>query len=149
MNQEKRTPAYIRGDECVVCEQKQGELHLWHCVYRDPHHYQESDGTETKLAKPKPLRVIWQGEIEGPADEGQRAKLYEDGSVEPAWDSSVSCCKAMKQLGAVLAEVLRPAKLHVIECVQQGKHLREVEGEDCKACGRNINFLLDNLNQGE
>lgn len=142
MSQEEKDPTYVHKDECNVCEQKPGQLHLWHCVFRDPYHYQDSDGSEVSELRPKMLKVIWQGEVEGPIEKGMRVKLYEDGSVEPAWDSPTSCCKAMEQLGAVLAEVLKPAKLHVIECVRQGKHLKEMEGEDCKSCGRNINFLL-------
>jgi hypothetical protein len=41
----KAVPGIILENECDVCENKMGQLHLWHCVFRDPNHYQDSDGS--------------------------------------------------------------------------------------------------------
>lgn len=38
---------YVGYNECGVCEQKRGHLHLWHCAYRNPNHYMDADGKET------------------------------------------------------------------------------------------------------
>lgn len=49
--------AYVGKDECAVCEQERGKLHLWHCVWKDPDHYEDSDGTVVKVA-PAPKSTV-------------------------------------------------------------------------------------------
>jgi hypothetical protein len=64
MSQVEKDGAYIRREECNVCEEKEGKLHLWHCVFRDPYHYMDYTGDEVRLPRPAPPGTSMELQVE-------------------------------------------------------------------------------------
>lgn len=100
--------AYVKGDGCDVCDfQPAGKLHKWHCVYRDPCHYEDSEGREVHDAQPAAPEVLMEFSAVGYVTE--RLRVLKSGVLEyeagpGIWVPSVNAA------GKVLARALAEAK---------------------------------------
>lgn len=105
--------AYVKGDGCDVCDfQPAGKLHKWHCVYRDPCHYEDSEGREVHDAQPAAPEVLMEFTTEGYAKEHMR--VLASGALEyearpNMWIPSVNAA------GNVLARALAEAKREIVK----------------------------------
>lgn len=119
--------AYVKDGGCDVCDfQEAGKLHKWHCVYRNPSHYEDSDGMEVHLAQSEPAApdVAW---------EGDGVRVLADGTWEMLEDCRTQY-RALNILALALAEAKREAREWMDRCDHRPCH--EAHQEEMKNASR-------------